>query len=92
MREKSLGRPSTYSSIIQKLFARKYIVERKRLIFSTPLGRKVYFYLAENYQSFFSEERTKRLLEKMDKIERGEFNYLETLRDIYDEIKKVIDK
>ena len=34
-----IGTPATQAAIIQRLFDRKYIEERKRLVYSTPTGR-----------------------------------------------------
>ena len=89
MRERSIGRPSTYSTIIEKLFLRKYVYERRRWLFPTSLGRKVYSFLTRNYNSFISEERTRRVLEEMDKIENSQADYQEVLREIYEEIKSL---
>jgi len=89
MRERSIGRPSTYASILQKLFDRGYIYERKRWLLSTKLGKAVCRYLDAHYGRFVSEERTRRLLEKMDSIERGEAEYIEVLTELYNEVKTI---
>jgi len=90
MKERAIGRPSTYAAVIQKLFARKYVIERKRFIFSTKLGRQVYSYMLDNFAEFVNEERTRKLLEKMDKIEKTECDYKKALEELYKEIKSVI--
>jgi len=89
MRERSIGRPSTYASILQKLFDRGYIYERKRWLLPTRLGRAVCRYLDTHYGGFVSEERTRRLLEKMDSIERGEAEYIDILTELYNEVKTI---
>ncbi|RLI14616.1 reverse gyrase, partial [Candidatus Bathyarchaeota archaeon] len=89
MRERSIGRPSTYASILQKLFDRGYIYERKRWLLPTRLGRAVCRYLDAHYGRFISEERTRRLLEKMDSIERGEAEYIDILTELYNEVKTI---
>jgi len=89
MKEHSIGRPSTYSTIIEKLFLRKYILERKNLLFPTKLGKIVCNFLTKNFNSFVSEERTKYLLNKMDEIENGKVNYREVLEEIYTEISQI---
>ncbi len=90
MKDKSIGRPSTYSTIIDKLFRRGYVKERKRLLFPTSLGRKVCSFLVENYSVFVSEDRTRKLLRKMDEVENCKADYQEVLREIYEEIKAII--
>lgn len=89
MKERSIGRPSTYATIIEKLFLRKYISEKKRWLFPTELGKKVCDYLITNYGSFVSEERSRKLLEKMDYIEVQKLNYEDVLKEIYNEVKEI---
>ncbi len=91
MRERGIGRPSTYAKIIKTLLDRKYIIEvgRKRKLVPTKLGIEVYRYLSSNYRSLISEDRTRRVEEEMDMIERGERSYLDTLKEFYEEIRGV---
>jgi len=86
MKERGIGRPSTYAKIIDTLFQRKYIIERKKRLVPTGLGIKVYTYLSQNYSRLVSEERTAMLEKIVDDIERGEKNYLDVLNELYDEI------
>ena len=89
MKERGLGRPSTYATIIGKLFERGYIYERNRFVLPTSLGKKVNWFLKERYSEFVSEERTRILYEKIDEIEKGNLDYMETIRDLYEEIRKI---
>ena len=87
MKEKKIGRPSTYAKIVQTLLQRGYIRETKtKKLYPTDLGIKVYEHLNRNYKSLVSEERTAMLEEVMDLIERGERNYQEVLDELYNEI------
>jgi len=89
MKERGIGRPSTYATIIAKLIERQYVVERRGYLFPTPMGKKVYHYLnnLERVKKFLSEEFTKVLEELMDKVEVGEKDYQEILFDLYREIR-----
>ncbi len=89
MRERGIGRPSTYSTIIDKLFQRGYIVEKGGKLIPTKRGIEVYSYLSSNYSEFVSEERTRKLEEKMDAVERGEVDYMDVLRELYEEIRSI---
>ncbi len=89
MKERRIGRPSTYATILSKLFQRKYIAEVKGALIPTTRGRTIYAYLTSHYGEFISEERTRRLEEKMDMVETGEKSYEEILRELYQEIKKI---
>ena len=88
MRERRIGRPSTYAKIVEVLLRRKYVFETKKQKYLMPynIGIRVYNYLIENYRSMVSEERTRLLEEYMDKIEAGEVDYQQVLKELYDEI------
>ncbi len=91
MKERGIGRPSTYAKIVQTILQRKYVKEtpkHKKLV-PTKLGMHVYAWLTERYGSLVSEQRTRELEAQMDLIERGEKEYQEVLRELYEEIKSI---
>ncbi|MEM4539896.1 MAG: reverse gyrase [Archaeoglobaceae archaeon] len=89
MKERGIGRPSTYAVIVDKLFARNYVLEKNGRLIPTKDGISVYDFLISNYAPFISESRTRALEEKMDAIERGKVDYLDALKELYEEIKKI---
>lgn len=89
MRERGIGRPSTYAVIIEKLFKRHYVVEKNGRLIPTKDGISVYDFLVSNYYPYISEERTKLLEEKMDAIENGKIDYLSALKELYEEISQI---
>ncbi|MGC9009255.1 MAG: reverse gyrase [Sulfolobales archaeon] len=93
MKEKEIGRPSTYAVIIETLRRRGYVVELKKAgskLVSTKLGEKVYSYLISNYEPYVNINRTRELEKKTDLIERGEADYNGVLDELYDEIRKIL--
>ena len=89
MKERQIGRPSTYSKIISTLLERKYVKEIKSLLFPTLKGRILDRFLRTHYGDFVSEERT-RLIEKyMEEIEKGLREYSEVLWELYQEINSL---
>ena len=86
MKELKIGRPSTYATIIERLFKRKYIREVRSRLLPTERGIKVYEFLVKNYKNFISEERTRILEEKMEAVESGEKDYQEILWELYKEM------
>ena len=90
MREKGIGRPSTYAKIVSTLFERNYVIERKRKLINTALGFKIYRYLAENFGEYVSEETTRKLESLMDMVENGQANYQKILREVYSEIQNLM--
>lgn len=83
MKRRGLGRPSTYTHIVQTLIDRGYVREVKGRLVPTRMGVEVYNYLRERYPEYVSEELTRKLEEAMDRIERGELDYMEVLREAY---------
>ncbi|AEH24362.1 reverse gyrase [Pyrococcus yayanosii] len=92
MKERRIGRPSTYAKIVQTLLQRGYVVEtkgRKKLV-PTEKGIKVYHYLVSKYKDLVSEERTRQLEELMDMVEEARADYQEVLNDLYKEIQTYV--
>jgi len=90
MKEKGIGRPSTYATIIAKLIERGYVIEKKGFLIPTKLGKTVYNFLNSKpeIKEFLSEEFTRQLEEIMDKIEEGKEDYEKILRKLYFDVKK----
>ncbi len=83
MKERGIGRPSTYSKIIEGLIRHKYVLKSKwGGLIATGLGRKVYSYLAERFGELVSESTTRELEEKMTMIEMGKADYQSILREM----------
>ncbi len=93
MRERGLGRPSTYAQIVEKLFRRGYVYEtpRRRWIFPTARGEAVYEYLSSRYEEFVSEETTRRLEERMDAVALGRADYQEEVHRLYLRLRETVD-
>lgn len=92
MKERGIGRPSTYAKIVETLIRRGYVVEtrgRKKLV-PTEKGIKVYHYLVSKYRDLVSEERTRELEKLMDQIEEGKADYIEVLNDLYSELRRYV--
>lgn len=88
MREKGIGRPSTYATIVEKLIERRYVIEKNGRLIPTKLGKKVYQYLLqhEKMQNFLSENFTKHLEKLMDEVEEGRQDYEKILKQLHAQI------
>ncbi len=92
MKEKGIGRPSTYAKTIESIVRHGYVVEsryRKKLV-PTKLGIEVYDYLSLNYGDLVSEERTKKLLAEIEAITRGELGAREVIAELYQELEELL--
>ena len=93
MKEKGIGRPSTYAKILQNLRRRGYVLEvGKGKLVATSRGRRIYEFLSANFSDLVNENRTKILQEKIDEVELGKANYIDVLREFYDETMKVVNE
>ncbi|MEM1812330.1 MAG: DNA topoisomerase, partial [Candidatus Nezhaarchaeales archaeon] len=91
MRERGIGRPSTYSKIIEGLLRHGYVVKNKwGGLIATAQGKEVYKYLTENFGELVSEETTKELEEKMALIEVGKLDYQRVLKDLADQVNGLL--
>ena len=92
MKERGIGRPSTYAITIEKLLERKYIYDRNGYLRPTRLGIKVYSFLKQKPEVFrFLEENfTRQLEELMDMVEEGKEDFIKVLENLYEEIRRSI--
>ncbi|MHC1627621.1 MAG: reverse gyrase [Candidatus Nezhaarchaeales archaeon] len=91
MKERGIGRPSTYSKIIEGLIRHKYVIKNKwGGLIATGLGREVYNYLAKRFGELVSESTTRDLEEKMTLIEMGKVDYQSVLRVMADQLDELL--
>ncbi len=88
MKEKGIGRPSTYAITIEKLLERKYILEKNRHLIPTKLGIEVLSIIKEKeeFYRFVNENYTKELEEIMDKIEKSNEDYIKALEKLFEDV------
>jgi DNA topoisomerase-1 len=80
-----IGRPSTYAPIIETLKQRRYVETLRRQFVPTPLGVAVYQWLTEYFPQIMDLEFTARMEEKLDGVEHGQTDWVEVLRQFYDQ-------
>ncbi|RLF03920.1 MAG: hypothetical protein DRJ60_07840, partial [Thermoprotei archaeon] len=91
MKERGIGRPSTYSKIIEGLIRHRYVIKNKwGGLIATGLGREVYNYLAKRFGDLVSESTTRDLEEKMTLIEMGKVDYQSVLRVMADQLDELL--
>src|SRR4029453_7979683 len=83
LEELGIGRPSTYTSILQTLEDRSYVrLEKKRLI-PEPRGRVVTAFLTNFFERYVQYGFTAALEEKLDDISGGRAQWKDVLRDFW---------
>ncbi len=86
-----VGRPSTYAPIISTLFSRGYIKSQNRTLVPLKIGRIVHQLLMKFFSDIIRIDFTAKMEEDLDKIARGEKNYIEVLNEFYSSYKKLLD-
>ncbi len=87
MKERGVGRPSTYAKAIENNKRHGYIVESKRgYMIPTKLGIAIMDYIRQRHPSIASEEHTRKLMELVESVERGERGAEDALREIISKI------
>lgn len=95
MKERRIGRPSTYAKIVQTLLQRHYVLEvGKKLKFLKPtkLGASVRKFLVDNFGPLVSEQRTRQLEEVMDSVEERRVDYQRVLNEVYAEVREAVKR
>ena len=91
-----IGRPSTYASILGTLRDRQYVEDQERRLVPTELGITLTALLVENFPDLLNVQFTAQLEDKLDKIETGNNDWVDTLHDFYDsfevDLKRATDK
>ncbi|MEM3491408.1 MAG: DNA topoisomerase, partial [Fervidicoccaceae archaeon] len=91
MKERRLGRPSTYAKIIDSLRRHGYIVisKKRSFVIPTSIGIEVHTFLTESFPDLIMEEATKKLEERMDSIESGQSTYEDVLKELYNKLNSI---
>jgi DNA topoisomerase-1 len=79
-----IGRPSTYATILGTLRDRQYVQDQERRFVPTELGKTVNALLVQSFPDILDVEFTAQLEDKLDKIEEGTYDWVETLQNFYD--------
>ncbi|MEM1758768.1 MAG: reverse gyrase [Acidilobaceae archaeon] len=92
MKEKNVGRPSTYHKAIEANKRHGYIVESKKrkLLIPTKLGLEVYSILKNKFNPIISEDYTRLLEEKLDMIEVNSVDPKNIIRELWNDLEKYI--
>ncbi|HQH79538.1 MAG TPA: DNA topoisomerase, partial [Synergistaceae bacterium] len=93
LEEEGIGRPSTYATIVQTLYDRKYVVrdEDKRLA-PTPLGRIVDAFLEAHFPGIVDLAFTAGMENELDEIEDNGRLWRDVVRDFWTGFSAALEK
>lgn len=92
LEKRSIGRPSTYASIISTIQDRGYVQLENRRFYAEKLGEIVTDRLVESFQDLLDYSFTARMEGNLDGVAEGQRDWLQLLNDFYGDFKSELDK
>jgi DNA topoisomerase-1 len=91
LEEKGIGRPSTYAAILATIKEKGYVRLEKGKFSPTELGFVVNDLLVVNFPDIFDIEFTAQMEENLDRIEEGQKDWVDTLKEFYTPFQKDLE-
>jgi DNA topoisomerase I len=83
LEDNGIGRPSTYSTIVETIQARGYVTQQERRFVPTPIGTAVNDLLVEHFPKIVNLDFTARMEGDLDRIAEGHEDWIALLRRFY---------
>jgi len=83
LEENGIGRPSTYSSIVETIQARQYVEQVDRRFRPTDIGMSVNDLLAEHFRDIMDLAYTAKMESELDQVEENKLDWVDVLRQFY---------
>jgi DNA topoisomerase-1 len=83
LEENGIGRPSTYSSIVETIQARQYVEQKERRFHPTDIGKSVNDLLAEHFRDIMDLAYTAKMESELDQVEDHKMDWVDVLRQFY---------
>jgi DNA topoisomerase-1 len=90
MEELSIGRPSTYAAVISTLGNRGYTIKENKVFYPTELGEIVNEIMSGYFKDIVDIDFTARMEDDLDKVELGEIEWKNIVRDFYPPLENKI--
>ncbi len=85
LEDSGIGRPSTYAPTISTITNRGYILRDSKILYPTELGEIVNEIMESNFANIVDTEFTAELERGLDRIEDGEIEWKDIIRNFYPE-------
>jgi DNA topoisomerase-1 len=93
LEENGIGRPSTYAPTISTILDRHYVErETGNQLHPTALGEVITELLKDHFNNIVDVKFTAKMESDLDDIEKGDKNWVETLRKFYGGFEKSLEK
>jgi DNA topoisomerase-1 len=87
-----IGRPSTYAAILSTIQDRHYVEKRAKFFHPTELGITVNDLLVKHFGRYINVDFTARMEEVLDRIARGQEDWVEVMRKFYGPFAEAVEK
>lgn len=91
MEELGIGRPSTYSSTINTLITRRYVVKENKSLCVTELGEAVNQMMKQAFPVIVDVVFTANIETLLDSVEAGTMNWKDIIRNNYPELHDAVE-
>ncbi|MBQ8539991.1 MAG: type I DNA topoisomerase [Clostridia bacterium] len=91
MKDAGIGRPSTYTPTITTIIGRGYVAREKKMLKPTELGSIVNEIMQKNFESIVDAEFTAAMEADLDKVEEGERDWIDLLKEFYNPFKVTLE-
>jgi len=85
-----IGRPSTYATLLDILYKRKYVIKEKGYLRPTELGKEVCEYLIKSFPEFLDYKFTSQMEEDLEKVVENKKTYQEIISFNYEILKNYL--
>ena len=88
LEDNGIGRPSTYSSIVETIQARQYVTQIERRFHPTEIGMAVNDLLAEHFRDIMNLAYTAKMESELDQVEEHKMNWVDVLAKFYEPFER----
>ena len=92
LEEYGIGRPSTYAATITTITGREYVKREAKSLVPTELGEAVTKLMKERFPNIVNVKFTAGMEEDLDKVEKGEEEWVELLDNFYGDFDATLKK
>lgn len=92
LEENGIGRPSTYAATISTITTRGYVKREGKTLFPTELGEISTDLMLKHFPKIVNVKFTAQMEEKLDKVEKGEQQWVGLLDDFYGDFNETLKK
>ncbi|MCI5751154.1 MAG: type I DNA topoisomerase [Oscillospiraceae bacterium] len=92
LEENGIGRPSTYAPTISTIINRLYVERDGKQLKPTALGEVTTDLMKNCFKKIVDTKFTAEMESDLDKVEIGEQNWVDTLREFYDDFDETLKK